>query len=63
MEYKCFQTLKDQGILDDGEGYTEDMKKELESLSDEEMEALISIKKKLGSFTWPLQSVIKPQMF
>jgi hypothetical protein len=57
-----FDQLKDAGILDDGQGLTDEQKRQLEDLTPEELQSLIDIKKKLPGFEWPIQTVIKPRM-
>ncbi|RWP65817.1 aroma-sacti cluster domain-containing protein [Mesorhizobium sp.] len=54
--------LKDADIFDEGAGLTDEQKQQIEDLSQEEVQALIDIKKKLSKFTWPIQTVILPRM-
>lgn len=61
---KQTKKLQAAGILREDHGLTDAQVKQLESLSDDEVGALMDIKKKLTKFDWPLGTVVvKPQMF
>jgi hypothetical protein len=51
--------LKEAQVLDE-EGLTDDHKQQIEDLNQDEVEALINIKKKLTTFTWPIRNDIEP---
>jgi hypothetical protein len=56
--------LQAAGILHEDHGLSDAQIKQLESLSEDEISALVDIKKKLTKFDWPLGTVVvKPQMF
>lgn len=57
-ERSMVERLVEQGILD-AQGLSEEQKAAINSLTEEEVKALASIKEKLYVFAWPL----KPMMF
>jgi hypothetical protein len=51
--------LKQAQVLEE-EGLTDEHKQQIEDLSQDEIDALINIKKKLTKFTWPIRNDIEP---
>ena len=58
-----YDLLKKEGIFDGGQSLAPEQQQQLEDLTYEEVQALISIKKKLSKFDWPIQNVVLPRMF
>jgi hypothetical protein len=58
-----YDLLKNAGIFDGGDELTPEQQQELENLSADEVQALISIKKKLTKFDWPIRHIVRARMF
>lgn len=58
-----YDLLNDEGIFDGGENLTPEQKQQIEDLTNDEVQALIAIKKKLSKFDWPIQNIVLPRMF